>query len=678
MSDFVSPLLQWLNANPEWAGFATFVISAAESIAIIGTVVPGSITMTAIGTLAGAGVIPLGPTIFWAIMGAIVGDGVSYWMGHYFKDRVKLMWPFRTNPYVLNKGEAFVRHYGVMSVFIGRFVGPVRALVPLVAGMLGMKPLQFTIANVASAIGWAPAYMLPGILLGAASLELPPDIAIHVILVFLIIVLFVLLCLWLLYKLFLQLHHQLHFIQTRAWRKLQSSPIFSPTTILLQHYDSKKSYGQFSLALIFMLSSLLFLALIFYVKYIGAQNIAVNDVCLHFFRGLSLRGPTLDQIMVNITVLGQKQILAPVVLVLTLCLLVLKRYRAAIHVVLLAVLATGAVSILKKLISIPRPWGLAKSIETYSMPSGHTTLAVTLYIGIAWLLLRSVPARWRPFWYAIALTLAILISISRLYLGAHWFTDVFAGWLLSIAILSFIMISYQRKWENALPALNIFIICFLTFILAFIFYHYKHRGLLLNPYKQASFPVVEINEQEWWLRNGNLPAYNVSLFGFPAQRINIEWAGNLATIKAALTQEGWTRAPARDIVSTIHRIADVSSAEYLPMISPQYLDNRPALILTRMISSTKRMMVIRLWDSNRQLMPSKEKLWVGTVNIVPRTYSWLRPEANGTNPNYLVIFPNGNAAAAWQWKLLQTNVPLGPASNKWIKRKVLLIKSKNP
>src|SRR3989338_1157689 len=173
MSDVVSPLLQWLNANPEWAGVATFVISAAESVAIIGTIVPGSITMTAIGTLAGAGVIPLWATLFLAILGAVVGDGISYWMGHYFKDKLKNTWPFKNNPGLLDKGEIFVHKYGVMSVFIGRFVGPVRALVPLVAGMLGMKPLQFTIANVASAIGWAPAYMLPGILLGAASLELP-------------------------------------------------------------------------------------------------------------------------------------------------------------------------------------------------------------------------------------------------------------------------------------------------------------------------------------------------------------------------------------------------------------------------------------------------------------------------------------------------------------------------
>src|SRR5882724_7926657 len=98
MSDIVSPLLEWLNANPELAGLVTFIISASESVAIIGTIVPGSITMTAIGALAGAGVIPLWSTIVYAILGAIVGDGISYWIGRSFKDRLHHVWPFHKRP----------------------------------------------------------------------------------------------------------------------------------------------------------------------------------------------------------------------------------------------------------------------------------------------------------------------------------------------------------------------------------------------------------------------------------------------------------------------------------------------------------------------------------------------------------------------------------------------------
>ena len=78
---------------------------------IIGTIVPGSVMMTAIGALAGVGVIPLWRTIIWAILGAIAGDGISYWLGRRFNERLPGIWPFRAYPNLLENGEAFFRKY---------------------------------------------------------------------------------------------------------------------------------------------------------------------------------------------------------------------------------------------------------------------------------------------------------------------------------------------------------------------------------------------------------------------------------------------------------------------------------------------------------------------------------------------------------------------------------------
>src|ERR1700722_233842 len=101
MSEAINPILQWLNTHPSLAGLVTFLISAAESIAIIGTIVPGTIMMTALGALAGVGVIPLWSTIFWAIIGAIVGDNFSFFAGRYFKDGLRHSWFFRHYPQLL-------------------------------------------------------------------------------------------------------------------------------------------------------------------------------------------------------------------------------------------------------------------------------------------------------------------------------------------------------------------------------------------------------------------------------------------------------------------------------------------------------------------------------------------------------------------------------------------------
>lgn len=620
MSDIVSPLLQWLNANPELAGLVTFVISAAESVAIIGTIVPGSVTMTAIGTLAGAGVIPLYETIAWAMLGAIVGDGISYWLGHYFKTSLRTIWPFRNNPGVLERGEKFVRRYGVMSVFIGRFVGPVRALVPLVAGMLGMKPLQFTIANITSAIGWAPAYMLPGILLGAASQELPPDIAVHVILVLFLLFLFAILCFWIIFKLLQLAHQQTNQFLLWIWNALKRSRYFHVATNILRHQDPRQLHGQLTLAFYFLMTCLAFFLLACYVKEMGASNMMANETVYHLFRGI--RSVSADNIMINITLLGQKQVILPVVLILFAWLLYKKRARMAFHILALGVLAAASVFIIKNLVQVSRPWGIFNSSDSFSFPSGHTTLATTIYVGTAMLIASTMQKRyWLIFIPAIFIALAV--GISRLYLGAHWFTDVLGAWLLSAAILMIVTLSYYRYKENPISKRSITLVAILSLSLSYGIYHYRYFSTLQTNYAQLEWPIDSVQFKSWWEKDINLPALRVSLFGLPSQRINVEWAGNLDDIRNTLKKEGWETPPARDFISTLHRIADIQSSEYLPLVSPQYLDERPVIIVSKYTNKGKRLLVLRLWASNRSLKETNTPLWVGTIGYTPRSYSWL-------------------------------------------------------
>lgn len=672
MSDIVSPLLQWLNANPELAGIATFAISAAESIAIIGTIVPGSITMTAIGTLAGAGIIPLYQTIAWAILGAVIGDGISYWMGYYFKHRLRNMWPFKKNPSVLKKGEVFVRKYGGMSVFIGRFVGPVRALVPLVAGMLGMKPLQFSIANITSAIGWAPAYMLPGILLGAASLELPPDIAVHVILVLFLIFLFIMLCLWIAYKLIQLMQQQIEQFLVWVWESLKKSRYFYVTTHLLKHHHPKQHHGQLTRLFYFIVMAALFLGLACYVRTLGSANILANEAIYHFFRGI--RSNSVDDIMINITLLGQKEVILPVVFVIFAWLFLKKRMRASFHALALGVLAAGSVWVFKSLLHSDRPWGIFHNSIVYSFPSGHTTLATTVYIGMAFMIANTMVRKKRRWLiYVPAVLIAVAVGVSRLYLGAHWFTDVLAAWLLSAALLILVFLSYQRQKEDPIDLRSVSIIGITALILSFGYYHHQQFTQLQIDYAQLDWPTAETTMREWWQKDDNLPALRASLFGFPSQRLNIEWVGNLEDIRKTLLKDGWETPPARDWVSTLHRIADIKSGEYLPLVSPQYLDKKPVLILSKYINN-KYLLVLRLWASNRLIQENKQPLWVGTVGFTPRSYSWLfRKEARLFQLNNQVIFAQ-NSSATWESKtitLIDTHGKHAP-----IQQKILLIRKK--
>lgn len=164
--EYFQQLLDWIAAHPEQAGWVIFAMALAESLAIVGVLVPGVVILVGAGTLIGSGVLNFWSSCAWAVAGAVIGDGLSYWLGHHFEYLTTRFPWFRVHPDHLQRGVKFFERYGDISVAAGRFFGPIRAVVPLVAGLLAMPPRRFYIANILSALVWAPAYLLPGVLLG--------------------------------------------------------------------------------------------------------------------------------------------------------------------------------------------------------------------------------------------------------------------------------------------------------------------------------------------------------------------------------------------------------------------------------------------------------------------------------------------------------------------------------
>jgi len=134
-----------------------FLFALAESLAVVGLVVPGAAVMIVAGALIAMGGLHFWPVLLLAVAGAILGDGVSFWLGHRYRDQLRSRWPFYRHPAWLARGERFFYRHGGKSILFGRFVGPVRPIVPLVAGMLGMRAAAFYTMNVLSAMLWAPA-----------------------------------------------------------------------------------------------------------------------------------------------------------------------------------------------------------------------------------------------------------------------------------------------------------------------------------------------------------------------------------------------------------------------------------------------------------------------------------------------------------------------------------------
>ena len=168
-------LTDWLASHQQWLGIAIFLVALTESLAVAGLVVPGVFLLFAISALAASAGVSLTEAVLWAFAGAVIGDLLSFGLGRWFHQDIRRIPLFQRNPQWIDRGEHFFRRYGWLSIVLGRFIGPIRPVIPMIAGMFDMPAWRFVTINVLSALAWAPAYLIPGYTAGhAAHWAVPP------------------------------------------------------------------------------------------------------------------------------------------------------------------------------------------------------------------------------------------------------------------------------------------------------------------------------------------------------------------------------------------------------------------------------------------------------------------------------------------------------------------------
>jgi membrane protein DedA with SNARE-associated domain len=161
-TEFANDVIEFVRAHEAWAAPIVFLLCFGESLAFVSLMVPGAVALFGIGGLLGFSGISFWPVWVAGALGAALGYWVSYWVGLKFKDSVARMWPLSRYPDLLPTAEHFVSTWGVPSIFIGRFFGPLRAFVPLAAGIFEMPYWRFQFANFSSAFLWSAAILSPG------------------------------------------------------------------------------------------------------------------------------------------------------------------------------------------------------------------------------------------------------------------------------------------------------------------------------------------------------------------------------------------------------------------------------------------------------------------------------------------------------------------------------------
>ena len=160
MDALLQDLMHWISLHPHAFIVAVFFIALMESLVVLGLLIPGAALLFGAGALMATGTLPIMPIMLSASAGAIIGDFISFLVGHHYQQRLRVIWPFVRYPRLVNRGVDFFVKHGGKSVFMARFIGPIRPIVPAIAGMMTMSITRFLVVDLVASLLWSPVYLL--------------------------------------------------------------------------------------------------------------------------------------------------------------------------------------------------------------------------------------------------------------------------------------------------------------------------------------------------------------------------------------------------------------------------------------------------------------------------------------------------------------------------------------
>ncbi|MEL0028638.1 MAG: bifunctional DedA family/phosphatase PAP2 family protein, partial [Perlucidibaca sp.] len=422
----------WLTQHPDWILLLILGLAALEAVAVIGSIIPAVPIMLALTLLAGNADLPLQQVMLAAMLGAMLGDGISYAIGHHFKHRIEGVWPFRSHPQWLAASEAFVEKHGGKSLIFGRFIGPIRAFVPMAAGIFQMPFRRFIWFNFISAVAWAPPNILPGYIAGAAVSNpyMPGRYQLAFVGGLLIAVA---LLLWLLPWLK---------ASTRRWRQSHA-----PRNDGLYYAADDRPENQMLSGLFALFGLAGFIAIALSLPALHDWDRAIAHELMH------LRQPAIDYLFLVFTLLGDRHSLLTLGALLGIWLAARRQWRTLAFLALIAVACATLPNLLKLCFQVPRPRLVAHDLDSWAFPSAHAFNATLIWGFLYVMVSRQLHESGRAWALGVSLTIILFTAVSRVFLGMHWSTDVIAGLSLGLAMLALLRaVWYRGDGLRGLPA----------------------------------------------------------------------------------------------------------------------------------------------------------------------------------------------------------------------------------
>lgn len=531
--NFVNHLLPTIEHLGFFGYWFILLVSLLESLAFIGSFVPGAVIIIFMGLLSSQGYLDIGDLIWFAAIGAILGDGISYYLGtkgaHFFKEENKFLKVSH-----LDKGERFFKKYGNKSIFFARFIGLLRPIIPFVAGLTGMNIRIFLFWNIISAFLWAASHLLVGYFFGGALTVVEAwssrlGIFLVTVVVFGFGVWFV-----------LNKRHKIF-----AFLK---SIIFSITKAIADNSEVKKLVQQNPELFSFLKKrflrtefsglplTILGVAFVYVLfSFFGiVQDVLASDLIVSLDTRLTnlvyaFRDPVLIKVFLWITLLGKGQIVISLATIASILFWLLKR---RMYIVSLWITILGSelfVFIGKLLIHRSRPSELIPFYNetSLSFPSGHATIAVALYGFLLYFLWRHLhELKTKTTVLFVGFLVIFLIGFSRIYLGVHYLSDVLGGYLVGLLwlIVGITFTEWYISKHKIVTSLfvpksfkYIAIILLVCELIFYIGYAYTYK-LVLNTYT----PTVQVivSPLDIFAEKNSSLKYTEGLLGQPQEPIS--------------------------------------------------------------------------------------------------------------------------------------------------------------
>ena len=608
-NDYVEPLTLWLFLHPNWALLITFLISLAESLAIIGSIIPGSITMTAIGILAGSGVMRIDLTLIAATLGAIAGDSSSYALGYKYSDHLLSIWPFRKYPTWISYGKEYFVKHGEISVIIGRFVGPIRSIIPVIAGMMQMKQSHFIVSNIISAIIWSILYVIPGVIIGAASSELSTEIATRLFIIILVSLGLIWIITIILKWLYLHAKKNLRFYLQTTWTQLLKTTYFGKYLKIL---TPAKEYNHFITARVCYLGffCLILSVILLILNTINTTAITSLDQIIYNF-SQTLRTDIFDHIFTFIILLINPLQIFIIILIIIACTIYFHDLRTLTYWLSLCI----STILLYYFIPILHSNPIVKHLDYRDLlfPNNDLLFATSLLSFLIFCLHRYFISIFSIIIQSTLLILLLLAGFANVYLGNNFLSHVLLTYLFGFTLAIMHWIFYRRKiidvtYSESPIMLASIIVILVTSCSYFLFY----KKLLHSNYPQVKQYVLD--KDIWWQQKQPLlPIYSTNRIGKKHAPINIQYVGSLHNLQHTLQKHGWKYISHSFFYNLLLKAGGDHITKNIPLSTSIYQNKIPILTMLYQGNTQSPTLLLRIWRSNYHIRGHKEPIWFGSI-----------------------------------------------------------------